>query len=123
MTKVTPFLMSNDQFEAAMAFYTSTFLDSEIRNVARIGTDGPITSAEFVIGGQFFMGYNGGPYFKFSEGASHFVDCKDQEEVDEYSNKLTSAAPKAPERPAPRTRSRSPRSASSSSPAGANPRR
>ena len=66
MTKVTPFLMFNDQLEAAIAFYTTTFPDSEIKNVARTGKDGPITSAEFVIGGQSFMGYNGGPYFKFS---------------------------------------------------------
>ena len=70
MTKVTPFLMFNDQLEAAIAFYTTTFPDSKIRNVARAGKDGPITSAEFVIGGQFFMGYNGGPYFEFSEGVS-----------------------------------------------------
>lgn len=91
MTKVTPFLMFNDQLEAAIAFYTNTFPDSEIKNVARTGKDGPITSAEFVIGGQSFMGYNGGPYFKFSQGFSLFVDCKDQEEVDGYWNKLTSA--------------------------------
>ena len=91
MNKVTPFLMFNDQLEAAIAFYTNTFPDSEIKNVARTGKDGPITSAEFVVGGQSFMGYNGGPYFKFSEGFSLFVDCKDQEEVDEYWTKLTSA--------------------------------
>ena len=59
MTKVTPFLMFNDQLEAAMEFYTTTFPDSEIRNVARTGKEGPITSAEFVVGGQVFMGYNG----------------------------------------------------------------
>jgi hypothetical protein len=78
MTKVTPFLMFNDQLEAAMEFYTATFPDSEIRNVARTGKDGPITSAEFVVGGQVFMGYNGGPYFTFSEGFSLYVDCEDQ---------------------------------------------
>ena len=91
MNKVTPFLMFNDQLEAAIAFYTATFPDSEIKNVARTGNDGPITSAEFVVGGQFFMGYNGGSYFKFSQGFSLFVDCKDQREVDEYWNKLVSA--------------------------------
>lgn len=91
MSKVTPFLMFNDQLEAAMAFYTSTFPDSEIRNVARTGKDGPVTAAEFIIGGQSFMGYNGGPYFSFSQGFSLFVDCQDQEEVDEYWNKLISA--------------------------------
>ncbi len=91
MSKVTPFLMFNDQLEAAIAFYTTTFPDSEVKNVARTGKDGPITSAEFVIGGQSFMGYNGGPYFTFSEGFSLFVDCEGQEEVDGYWNKLVSA--------------------------------
>jgi predicted 3-demethylubiquinone-9 3-methyltransferase (glyoxalase superfamily) len=88
MKKVTPFLMFNDQLEEAIAFYSTTFPDSEIKNIAHTGEDGPITSAEFVIGGQFFMGYNGGPYFTFSVGFSLFVDCIDQEEVDGYWNKL-----------------------------------
>ncbi len=91
MSKVTPFLMFNDQLEAAIAFYTTTFPDSEIKNVARTGSDGPITSAEFVVGGQSFMGYNGGSYFQFSQGFSLFVTCEDQAEVDEYWDKLVSA--------------------------------
>jgi predicted 3-demethylubiquinone-9 3-methyltransferase (glyoxalase superfamily) len=91
MSKVTPFLMFNDQLEEAMAFYAATFPDSEIKQVARNGTDGPVTSAEFIVGGQSFMGYNGGPYFTFSMGFSLFVDCEDQEEVDEYWDKLVSA--------------------------------
>ncbi len=94
MSKVTPFLMFNDQLEAAIAFYTATFPDSEIRNIARTGSDGPVTSAQFVIGGQSFMGYNGGPYFSFSEGISLYVDCVDQHEVDEYWNKLVDGATK-----------------------------
>jgi hypothetical protein len=48
--------------EAAIEFYTATFPNSEVRSVARTGKDGPISSAEFVVGGQLFMGYNGGPY-------------------------------------------------------------
>ena len=91
MNKVTPFLMFNDQLEAAIKFYTSTFPDSEIRNVARTGTDGPVNSAEFIVGGQHFMGYNGGAYFSFSEGVSFYVDCADQAEVDDYWNKLLQA--------------------------------
>ena len=91
MNKVTPFLMFNDQLEAAINFYTATFPDSEIRNVARAGEDGPISSAEFVVGGQRFMGYNGGSYFSFSEGVSLYVDCADQDEVDEYWEKLVKA--------------------------------
>ncbi len=91
MSKVTPFLMFNDQLETAIEFYTTTFPDSEIRSVARTGKDGPITSAEFVVGGQVFMGYNGGPYFTFSEGVSLYVDCEDQAEVDGYWDKLVKA--------------------------------
>lgn len=94
MSKVTPFLMFNDQLEAAMEFYTSTFPGSEIKSVARNGDDGPITSAEFVVGGQHFKGYNGGPYFSFSEGISFYVDCEDQQEVDDYWDKLVAAGAK-----------------------------
>ncbi|HYW32589.1 MAG TPA: VOC family protein [Gemmatimonas sp.] len=91
MSKVTPFLMFNDQLEAAIEFYTSTFPDSRVTTVARTGKDGPINSAEFVIGGQSFMGYNGGSHFTFSEGFTLFVECEDQAEVDEYWNRLVAA--------------------------------
>lgn len=91
MSKVTPFLMFNDQLEAAIAFYTATFPDSKVTTMARTGDDGPVTSAEFVVGGQRFMGYNGGPYFQFSQGFSLYVNCEDQAEVDEYWNKLLDA--------------------------------
>ena len=91
MTKVTPFLMFNDQLEAAIEFYTATFPDSQVRNVARSGQDGPIRSAEFVVGGQVFMAFNGGSYFSFSEGVSLYVDCVDQREVDDYWDKFLKA--------------------------------
>lgn len=91
MSKVTPFLMFNDQLGSAIEFYTSTFPDAKVTNVARTGKDGPINSAEFIIGGQSFMGYNGGPHFTFSEGFSLFVECEDQKEVDEYWDKLVKA--------------------------------
>ena len=95
MTKVTPFLMFNDQLEAAVAFYTATFPGSEVRRLSRQGQDGPVTAAEFVVGGQLFMGYNGGPHVRFSEGFSLFVDCQDQAEVDLYWDKLLAAGAKA----------------------------
>jgi predicted 3-demethylubiquinone-9 3-methyltransferase (glyoxalase superfamily) len=85
---------SNDQLEAAIEFYTATFPDSEVRAVARTGKDGPNRSAEFVVGGQLSMGYNGGPYFPFSEGVSLYVDCADQAEVDEFGDKLVKAGAK-----------------------------
>ena len=91
MSKVTPFLMFNDQLEAAVAFYTATFPGSEVRTLARTGTDGPVMSAEFIVGGQRFLGYNGGPHFQFSEGVSLYVDCEDQAEVDAYWDRLLAA--------------------------------
>lgn len=91
MNKVTPFLMFDNQLEAAIEFYTNTFPDSEVKNIARTGEDGPVTSAEFMVGGQFFMGYNGGSYFSFSQGFSLYVDCENQAEVDEYWDKMIEA--------------------------------
>jgi len=91
MSKVTPFLMFNNNLEAAIDFYTSTFPDSRVENIARTGSDGPINSAEFVVGGQTFMAYDGGSYFSFSQGFSLFVTCEDQAEVDDYWDKLISA--------------------------------
>jgi len=94
MNKVTPFLMFNDQLEAAMKFYAATFPGSEVRKVTRSGKDGPVQSAEFVVGGQVFMAYNGGPHFSFTDGFSLFVDCADQAEVDLYWERLVRAGAK-----------------------------
>lgn len=91
MTKVTPFLMFDDQLEAALEFYTETFPDSEILEVATGGEGAPLRSAEFVVGGQRFMGFNGGPHFSFSEGVSLYVDCEDQDEVDRYWDAIVAA--------------------------------
>lgn len=90
MSKVTPFLMFNDQLEAALIFYTETFPASEVINIART-EDGSVTAAEFMVGGQRFNAFNGGPHFAFSEGVSLYVDCDDQAEVDRYWDAIVSA--------------------------------
>src|SRR4051812_49087002 len=94
MTKVTPFLMFNNQLEAAIELYTTTFPDSKLISAARAGKDGPVTSAELIVGGQHVMAFNGGPHFSFSEGFSFFVRCEDQQEVDRYWDKLVKAGSK-----------------------------
>ena len=91
MSKVTPFLMFDNQLEAAIELYTAIFPDSRVTTLAQAGDGGPVQSAEFVVGGQRFMGFNGGAYFNFSQGFSLFVDCEDQAEVDTYWNKLLEA--------------------------------
>jgi predicted 3-demethylubiquinone-9 3-methyltransferase (glyoxalase superfamily) len=91
MGKVTPCLMFTNQLEAAMKLYVATFPGSEVKTVRRAGPDGPVISAELVIGGQHLMAYNGGPHFNFSDGFSLFVACEDQREVDACWDKLVAA--------------------------------
>jgi predicted 3-demethylubiquinone-9 3-methyltransferase (glyoxalase superfamily) len=83
--------MFNDQLGAAVKLYTSIFPDSSIVSLAKHGEDGPVISAEFIVGGQRFMAFNGGPHFKFSDAFSIFISCADQSEVDRYWDALTKA--------------------------------
>ena len=45
-------------------------------------------TVEWEIEGQRFVGINGGPQFKFDEAVSFQIDCKDQDEVDYFWEKL-----------------------------------
>lgn len=92
--KAFPFLMFNDQLGPALKLYTSIFPDSKVIRVARAGKKGPVTSAEFLVGGQRFMAFNGGPHFKFTDAFSVFIRCNDQKEVDRYWNALLRAGAK-----------------------------
>ena len=84
MKKVTPFLMFDDNAEEAMNFYVSIFKNSKI-----------IDSGTFQIDGQEFLVFNGGPYFKFSEGISLFINCETQQEVDKLWEKLSAGGEKS----------------------------
>jgi predicted 3-demethylubiquinone-9 3-methyltransferase (glyoxalase superfamily) len=89
MKKITPFLWFDTQAEEAMNFYVSIFRNSRAGKVTRSGEDGHVMSVTFQLNGQEFMALNGGPYFKFTEAVSFFVDCETQEEVDELWSKLS----------------------------------
>lgn len=93
-TKASPFLMFSDQLGPAVELYTSIFPDSKIVSMAQNGREGPVTSAEFIVGGQRFMAFNGGPHFKFTDAFSIFISCEDQEEVDRYWDALLKAGAK-----------------------------
>lgn len=88
MQKITPFLWFDNNLGEAIEFYTSIFNDAKIVN-SMPGPDGNIFTATFQVEGQQFMGINGGPQFKFTEAVSLFVNCENQEEVDELWNKLS----------------------------------
>ncbi len=97
--KITPFLWFDKNAEEAINFYTSIFKDSRIVSIKRYpegpldgpmkGMEGKVLTAVFELFGQQFMALDGGPYFQASGAVSFYVECQNQEEVDEYWNRLT----------------------------------
>ncbi len=93
MQKITPFLWFDNQAAEAAKFYTEVF-KGKIKD-SQIVTDTPSGTIEIVtieILGQDFTLMSAGPLFKFTEAISFIVDCKDQEEVDYYWEKLSAVA-------------------------------
>ncbi len=98
--KISPCLMfvgeQNGKAEDAMKFYTSQFNNSSIDRVERSapgegGTEGAVKHGVFSLDGQKFIAMDGGTNhpFTFTEAQSFVVDCKTQDEVDEFWQKLT----------------------------------
>ena len=96
--KITPCLWFDDQAEAAAQFYTGIFAKSKIGHIARYGeagqevhgrAAGSVMTVAFQLEGQDFTALNGGPVFKFNEAISLQVDCKSQQEVDYFWEKLS----------------------------------
>jgi predicted 3-demethylubiquinone-9 3-methyltransferase (glyoxalase superfamily) len=101
MQKITTFLTYNDQAEEAAKLYTSVFKNSKITNISHYGEGAPapagtVMSVSFVLDGQPFSALNGGPYFKFAEGMSLFVNCETPEEIDAFWEKLSEGGEKGP---------------------------
>jgi predicted 3-demethylubiquinone-9 3-methyltransferase (glyoxalase superfamily) len=53
-------------------------------------------TVSFELDGQKFLALNGGPQFTFSEAISFQIDCKDQDEVDHYWEKLGEGGEEGP---------------------------
>lgn len=104
MQKITPSLWFEDSCEEAMNFYVSVFPNSKIISIQYYpensddphlqGMNGKVLHGIFELNGMRFTALDGGPVFKFNESISFTIDCKDQEEVDYYWEKL-SAVPEA----------------------------
>ena len=93
MQKITPFLWFDGKAEEAMNFYVSVFKNSKVLKVIT-GPGGMVAGVRFQLEGVEFAAINGGPTFKFTEAISLYVDCKTQEEVDEYWEKLSAGGEK-----------------------------
>jgi predicted 3-demethylubiquinone-9 3-methyltransferase (glyoxalase superfamily) len=93
MLKISPCLWFDNQAEEAVNFYVSIFKNGKIGKTLHYGEGAPfpagtILTITFEIDGVSFTALNGGPHFKFNEAVSFVVDCKSQEEVDYYWNRL-----------------------------------
>jgi len=92
--KITPCLWFNDNAEEAVKFYTLVFKDAKVGRISHYGEGAPlpkctVLTVNFEIHGQEFMALNGGPHFTFSPAISFVVNCRDQEELDYYWEKLS----------------------------------
>jgi predicted 3-demethylubiquinone-9 3-methyltransferase (glyoxalase superfamily) len=101
MSKITPCLWFDTQGEEAAEFYTSIFENSRIRDIARYGEAGPrpagtVMTVSFELDGQPFIALNGGPDFAFNEAVGFQIDCKSQQEVDEYWSRLGEGGEEGP---------------------------
>ena len=93
MPRITPNLWFDTESEEAAAFYTSIFPNSRITTVTRYTEAAPreagmVMTVEFELDGQRFVAINGGPQFSFDEAISFQIDCRDQEEIDRYWERL-----------------------------------
>jgi predicted 3-demethylubiquinone-9 3-methyltransferase (glyoxalase superfamily) len=105
-SRITPSLLfvgeQAGRTEEAIEFYTSVFHDSKVRGILRYGADeqpdkeGTVKHAMFTIEGVVFAAMDSAHEHKFgfNEAISFLVNCRTQEEIDYYWEKL-SADPNA----------------------------
>ncbi len=104
--KITPFLWFDRNCEEAINYYVQIFngnpqktSESKILSIKKYpegikegpmaGFDGKVLTAVFELNGERFMALDGGPIFNFNVGISFLIDCKNQEEIDYFWDKLT----------------------------------
>ena len=95
--KIVPCLWFDSQAEEAANYYVGIFKNSKVARITRYtaaGFDvhqrpaGSVMTVAFELDGQPFTALNGGPHFKFNEAISFQVECKNQQEIDYYWEKL-----------------------------------
>lgn len=103
MQKIIPNLWFNGNAQEAVDYYVSVFPNSKVVSTEyypktaeegladfQQGLAGKVLTIEFELNGNPFVAINAGPEFTFSEAISFSVNCKDQEEIDYYWEKLSS---------------------------------
>lgn len=105
MQKIVPNLWFNGNAQEAVDYYVSVFPDGRIIQIVnypdsaeegladfQLEMAGKVLTIEFELRGMRFVAINAGPEFTFSEAVSFQVDCKDQEEIDYYWEKLSAVS-------------------------------
>jgi predicted 3-demethylubiquinone-9 3-methyltransferase (glyoxalase superfamily) len=100
--KITPSMLFTEgvhgKGQDALAFYTALFDNSSVVHASYYAagqnpyaTEGMVLFALFNLGGQLFIIMDAGApqSYTFNEAVSYVVDCKNQEEVDDFWEKLT----------------------------------
>lgn len=92
---IRPSLTFKEGTEAAISFYVSLFPNSKVLSMVRAEGNGPIPEgsvlhASFLLDGQEYTAFDGGPSFAFTEAFSFVVTCETQKELDETWARLIS---------------------------------
>lgn len=89
--KITPHFWLYGRAEEAANFYTSIFANSKIVSASILPEDpaGGSALVEFELEGQRFIAFDGIPEIPFTEAISFIVNCRTQEEIDYFWEKLT----------------------------------
>jgi predicted 3-demethylubiquinone-9 3-methyltransferase (glyoxalase superfamily) len=99
--QIVPNLWFDTEAEEAAEFYTSVFKEGRILGKTHYTEGAPreagmVMTVDFEVNGLRFTGINGGPDFKFDEAVSFLINCKDQDEVDYYWEKLSEGGSEGP---------------------------
>jgi predicted 3-demethylubiquinone-9 3-methyltransferase (glyoxalase superfamily) len=106
---VRPCLTFKDRAEEAVNFYVSVFPNSKVVSMLRSDSNldstlevkggmpkGSLLHASFVLDGQEYTAFDGGPAFAFTEGFSLVATCETQEEIDAIWGRLTEGGEEGP---------------------------
>ena len=105
LDKIIPNLWFDGNAQEAVDYYISVFPDSKVHDTLYYPAEefledfqkpmaGKVLTIDFEMAGRQFTAINADSTFKFNEAVSFVVNCKDEEELDYYWDKL-SAVPEA----------------------------
>jgi predicted 3-demethylubiquinone-9 3-methyltransferase (glyoxalase superfamily) len=97
---VRPCLTFKEGTEDAVNFYVSLFPNSRVLSLLRSDggpvPKGSVLHASFLLDGQEYTAFDGGPSFSFTEAFSFVATCETQEEIDEVWARLTDGGEEGP---------------------------